>query len=439
MVIYVTGKSGSGKSEFSKQLAKKLNYNYINVDKISHKIYNNPTILKKIYELFGTDINDANGKLNRKKLGYIIFSEPNSERVKLFNNLTLHYIQNLLDKIISNNSVVDWFFIPQTKYWQRNSLKILIKSQNDHIRINQLIQRDNVSEEYIKLRDKQSINYNENDFDFIFFNNYENNSIKENILTVFNFINSATRLTILGTQSPYAKENNACPSFLISNNKTQLLLDCGSGSHRFFNINNMNNLTIAISHLHREHYNDLYNYMYTSFVMKNLSKQTNPIKIYLPTEPFNIYQDIKNEKLTFSNIIDIEENKIYNFDNLKIQFLKTQHSNDVLSYATKVTINNKTIIYTGDCSYASKQDIIKFANNANILICESSFLTSYGFQTECNHLTALQAAEIAKEANVDKLILTHFWPEENVENYYNEAKQIFNKVFIAKEKDSYLV
>ena len=64
---------------------------------------------------------------------------------------------------------------------------------------------------------------------------------------------------------------------------------------------------------------------------------------------------------------------------------------------------------------------------------------SHGFPKECNHLTALQAGEIAKEANVKKLILTHFWPEEDTKNYYKEAKQIFNNVFIAKEKDIYLI
>lgn len=248
-----------------------------------------------------------------------------------------------------------------------------------------------------------------------------------------------TTLTVLGTQSPYAKENNACPSFLISNDKGKLLLDCGSGSHRFFDMGNLNNLGIVISHLHREHYNDLYNYMYTSFVMKNQNKLFSPLKIYLPMQPTHIYNDIKNEKLTFSNVIGIENNKKYNFGCYEIEFLQIVHSADVLSYATKVTSNGKVVVYTGDCSYKSKQDIVEFSKNADILICESSFLVSHGFSSECNHLTALQAGEIAKNANVKKLILTHFWPEEDTKNYYNEARQVFDNVFIAKEKDAYLI
>ena len=34
MIIYITGKSGSGKSTFSKRLAKELNYKYIDVDEV---------------------------------------------------------------------------------------------------------------------------------------------------------------------------------------------------------------------------------------------------------------------------------------------------------------------------------------------------------------------------------------------------------------------
>ena len=83
--------------------------------------------------------------------------------------------------------------------------------------------------------------------------------------------------------------------------------------------------------------------------------------------------------------------------------------------------------------------LYSFAKDADMLICESSFLESYNFPKECNHLTALQAAEIAKLANVKKLILTHFWPEENTLNYYKEAKTVFPNVFIAKENEKYFI
>ena len=384
MLIYVTGKSGSGKSTFSKYLAKKLNYKYIDVDKIGHKIYECPEIMDNIYKLFGKEIDDENGKIDRKKLGKIIFNEQKSKKVKKFFSITWKYMKNLLNNEITDNSVVDWILLPHTEYWKNNALRILIKSKDESLRLERVTRRDNLTKEYAKLRDKASINYNENEFDFVFVNKYDND-LKCNVLSIIDYINSAPTLTVLGTQSPYAKENNACPSFLFSFYKKNLLIDCGSGSHRFFNMDKLTNLGIIISHFHRDHYNDLYNYMYSSLVMNRQNILKNPINIFIPNQPKSIYEDIKNEKLTFSNITEINDNKRYLYECYEIHFLKTIHSSDILSYAIKVVLKDKIVVYTGDCSYKSKDDLIKFAQNADILICESSLLVSHGFPKVCNH------------------------------------------------------
>lgn len=246
-------------------------------------------------------------------------------------------------------------------------------------------------------------------------------------------------LTVLGTQSPYAKEKNACPSFLLQYKNHKVLLDCGSGSHRFFPMQDMENLCIIISHFHRDHYNDIYNYLYSSYVYKNQKKLTTPIQLYLPNKPKSIYNDIKNAKLSFSTCKKISKNQTFKFGDFIFEFIKIKHSNHIVSFATKIKTDNKTIIYTGDCSYKSKEEISEFANNCDLLICESSLLKKHEFPKYCNHLTAEQAGEIAKEAKAKKLILTHFWPNENTQNYLIEAKNVFKNVFIAKEKEKFII
>lgn len=439
MIIYVTGKSGAGKSTFARALANTLKYKYIDVDTIGHKVYEYPEITKKAYSLFGNAINDENGKFNRKKLGQIVFSSRHSPEVKEFSDLTWKYMKAILSEELTDNSVVDWILLPHTSFWSKNALRILVKPQNEDVRIEKLMQRDNIPEEYVKLRDTASICYDEKEFDFVFTNDYDENQMLANIQTVTNFLSSATVLTVLGTLSPYAKPGHACPSFLLTHKGDKLLLDCGSGSHRFFDMSSLNNLAIAISHLHRDHYNDIFNYMYSAYVLKNQGKLFSPLQVFLPGLPEDKFNDIANESLTYSICNTISQGKIYEFGDFKFQFLEIIHSSDVLSYAIKVTVSGKTIIYTGDCSYKSKDALISFAKDADSLICESSFLESYNFPKECNHLTALQAAEIAKLANVKKLILTHFWPEEDTLNYYKEAKTVFLNVFIAKENEKYFI
>lgn len=192
MIIYITGKSGSGKSTFSKLLAKELGYKYIDVDDIGHKVYESPDIMEKVYQLFGTDINDEFGKFDRKKLGQIVFSERHSERVKAFNDLTWEYMKKMLDDKIVDNSVVDWILLPNTKYWANKALRILVKPQDEDARFKKIMSRDNITEKYVKLRDKASIEYNEKEFDFVFENDYNEEKLKSNISDIVKYINSAT-------------------------------------------------------------------------------------------------------------------------------------------------------------------------------------------------------------------------------------------------------
>lgn len=105
----------------------------------------------------------------------------------------------------------------------------------------------------------------------------------------------------------------------------------------------------------------------------------------------------------------------------------------VETYAIKVTNGERNIVYTSDTSFSSKDKIINFAQDSDLLICESSLLKSYGFPEINSHLTAEQAGIIAKEANTKGLILTHFWPEELPEKFVEEAKKVFPKVIAANE------
>ena len=66
MVVFVTGKSGSGKSSFAKRLADILNYEYVDVDKIGHSIYNDSNVLDAVVNIFS----------NNKALDIIFFSLP---------------------------------------------------------------------------------------------------------------------------------------------------------------------------------------------------------------------------------------------------------------------------------------------------------------------------------------------------------------------------
>jgi len=87
---------------------------------------------------------------------------------------------------------------------------------------------------------------------------------------------------------------------------------------------------------------------------------------------------------------------------------------------------------------APNNNTIKLANKADLLICEASFTNQEKeLAKERKHLTAKQAATIAKKAKVKQLILTHISQryEHNTEPILQEAKKIFKNTKIVKDFD----
>lgn len=245
-------------------------------------------------------------------------------------------------------------------------------------------------------------------------------------------------LKVLGTQSPYNTAGHNSPGFLVTDGKEKLLLDCGSGSHSLLNFpNDLKNLAVFLTHLHRDHYNDIFNLQYASHVFHNQGRLDEPITVYLPQMPINIYKDICQEPNAYAQYYPFTPKMVLYIGDMRIYFMPTDHP--VETYAVKVTDGRGTIVYTSDTSYTVKDDLVKFAKGADLLICESSLLKRHGFPEINSHLTAEQAAIIAKEAKVKMLMLTHFWPEEPVEEYEEEAKTVFDNVVIARESEEFII
>lgn len=261
------------------------------------------------------------------------------------------------------------------------------------------------------------------------------------------------KVKILGTVSPYCKGDKNCPGFLITENDSKVLLDCGNGITSQMNMSeDLNNLVIIISHLHKDHYGDLLSLAYTSYVHRNLGLLNKKVKVYLPKP--NHYKEVSYNKadgtigtrIIESTIMDYnyltnlgteqyldfetyDEDTILNIGDLKLSFAKNPHQ--VNTYSTKVVTTSASIVYSADTGYQGNI-IEKFAKNTDLLICESTYLQGQ-IKKGDNHLYAYEAGLIADKAQPSKLLLTHFWPEIPKEKYLEEARKIFPNTEISEE------
>jgi ribonuclease Z len=82
-------------------------------------------------------------------------------------------------------------------------------------------------------------------------------------------------------------------------------------------------------------------------------------------------------------------------------------------------------------------EAVRLAEGADLLVCESTYLSSEQIEAERNgHLTAAQAATIARDANARRLVLTHFSQRyTSIEPFLNEARALHHDVTVVNDGD----
>lgn len=294
------------------------------------------------------------------------------------------------------------------------------------------------------------------------------------------------QITILGSNSAIFNHGRHPTAQVVQIHNTYILIDCGEGTQERLHENNIKWFKIdyiLISHLHGDHYYGLIG-LITTF---NLLKRKNKLTIFAPNElkniidlQLNVANTILNYELKFvatndidkTILLDLPECTIYSFplkhripttgfllqektaprlldldklqqyDISKSDYKLLKDGKDVLDINGK-KIKNTLVTTKGkpSSSYAFCSDtvydvsITKYIKNVSLLYHEATFLHEDKIRAkETMHTTALQAAQIAKKANAQQLLLGHFSSRYyHLSDLQNEAKTVFENVELATE------
>ena len=299
-------------------------------------------------------------------------------------------------------------------------------------------------------------------------------------------------LTILGCHSATPRENNHTSSQLLKIKENLFLIDCGEGTQiqlRKAKINLSRIKHIFISHLHGDHFYGLIGLIST---LRLLGRE-DELNIYGPkgikevvSLQLKLAKSWTEYPLFFHELVSSKSETIYKDDFLTVKTIPLDHrvyTNGFL-FTTKsiqrkvnlnaikefklehyhyrqiqegksIKLNDGTVLNNEDISlnpdppkkYAYCSDtafnpnLVPLIKGVDLLYHESTFLEKHSELAKITkHSTALQAAKIAKDAGVKKLMLGHYSNRYNdKEHFYKEATKIFKSVILSEDFKSFSI
>ncbi len=246
---------------------------------------------------------------------------------------------------------------------------------------------------------------------------------------------------ILGSGTYQPELTRHASSYLVKIKSKNLVFDFGRGALgqllkvgiEYYDIDQ-----IFISHTHPDHCSELSSFLHIALSEPRYGKfRKADLTIYGPKGikqivsylfkafNFTVFKPkykILIKELTRDKIIQDKDYTIKNFE--------ASHDTNINCLCYKIKSRGKVLAYSGDTRDCA--GLRKACQGADLAIIEASWpqKSKYG-----NHLTGSQAAQIAQEAKVKKLVLTHVAPY--YLKHYNvvkEAKKYFKgPVSIAKD------
>jgi ribonuclease Z len=96
------------------------------------------------------------------------------------------------------------------------------------------------------------------------------------------------------------------------------------------------------------------------------------------------------------------------------------------------------LVHVGDTGRTD--NLLEYCQGADTLVIEATYLREEeDMAKQFAHLTAAQAANLAKEAGVKHLILTHLSRRYRERDVYEEAQEIFPNTVVARDFDTFQI
>ncbi|MBC8257024.1 MAG: ribonuclease Z [Candidatus Marinimicrobia bacterium] len=214
---------------------------------------------------------------------------------------------------------------------------------------------------------------------------------------------------IIGYSGGVPTQDRGVTCVMFSTTNFDVMIDCGEGSYLRWQKAGYkwkNLKYILITHMHPDHIGGLIPLLFYRklFGIDSVLTLIGPPQLKVYFEDCYRHSGLSNNQDL--KWIDIStNNQLTILDNIKIKALEMKHKISCWGY--RISDGGKNFVFITDT--LPNANAVKLAKNADILIHEATFEHQMREKAITHfHTTEIQAMEIADEAQVKRLILTHF-------------------------------
>ncbi|MBN1530766.1 MAG: MBL fold metallo-hydrolase [Thermoleophilaceae bacterium] len=234
------------------------------------------------------------------------------------------------------------------------------------------------------------------------------------------------RLTVLGKSPSWQDAGGACSGYLIEDDGTRILLDCGNGVFAKLreHLDYVDVDAVVISHLHADHFLDLVPYSYAltyaprqqPVPVHTWPGTDNPARpaLHVPPGARDTFRRVVgawgNEDL-IENAFDMTEYdpaRELDIGPVRIAFQAVPHFTETYAMSFTSKTGGGRLIYGADCR--PTEDLVTFAKGASVVLLEAT-LPRPERDGMRGHLTSAEAGEHARAAGAARLVLVHISDE----------------------------
>jgi ribonuclease BN (tRNA processing enzyme) len=258
-------------------------------------------------------------------------------------------------------------------------------------------------------------------------------------------------LTILGAGPAAPNTGGVCSGYLLRENGSAVLIDCGSGvaGRVGQHISPRKLRGVAISHLHPDHYFDLVPLYYIlKFGEPRPDHLEQRLPVFVPPggRAFlgRLGALIADKPAMLDDVFDVCEyapKREVLIGGLTFEFHPVQHY--ILSHAMRVRGGSgETFVFSSDVGPC--QALVDAARGADLFMCESALLDPSQDEADPanrGHMSAAEAGAAARSAGVGRLLLTHYrsGPKNDAHHRGSAERAFGGAVELAREGESYLI